>query len=959
MWFCTETGVNRFDGHHFETFTVQDGLADNENFKCYEDEAGRIWFCSFNGKLSYYLGSHFYNEKNNAALKYNSAGYYLVNIISTPDECVWFSTNNGEIYCYNGKSVEHIDQKSNITPFIYPVLFKKDNRLKFYQYNKVTDKIEAAIVANPHSIITRDIYVSPAYLKDGTTLPDLLPSQHCSYYTKSLGLMYISKEKLMYCKNDTLKVLISIYDLGIRDELISFYYKDNIFWLSTRNHGLLKIEQLFGNNRKITRLFKDYMISSIYNDKENNFWFTSFNNCLLFLSNNSFALKHIRPSLPQSFYPFYSVICMQNPLRIVTGTANGAIIVFDSNYNYKMFETNYFRPLNRVLTLQCIDNHTIYIGGDHMSFTMDINTGKALNFFTNSAEDYPGTAKRSDKSGNSIIYLSANYITRIRNGKSEKLLGFTRKYRSLAMVNDSVFYYGTTFGVYKYLSNKEKEISILPDSILKTMVSDISIAGTYLWIGTPGNGIFVLRNDKMVKHIITDNSGLVSNHCQKLFFDGKKYVWVATNKGVSVFYYNTGTLYRNITSQNGLISDDVKNIASFGNTTCLVSESGLCVFDLDNINFKSIPPRTFITKLNINDSDIPNPVNVSIKYFRRFITIYFTAITYEAPEDIQYQYRVSGNNTWITTKSQVLPLFDLLPGIHIVEIRAKKFDSNWSNPVKLTINIIPLFWQTWWFKSIIALVVAALVFIFIRARVKSFKKREKEKALIEKQISELEGKALANQMNPHFIFNSLNTLQQFILTKEEEAALNYLAEFASLMRQILNNSKKPLVNLEDEIVFINKYLKLEKTRFSDHFNYKININKSLEPEHISIPPMLLQPVLENAVKYGISPNQNGIIPSITINIGKNDKYITVEIEDFGPGINKSRFETSSTLPFKNSAALGVIKERLGFIRTMTGEPGTLNLIDKSELDKNDHGTIVTLLIPIQEQPRNDKRDYSR
>ncbi len=211
------------------------------------------------------------------------------------------------------------------------------------------------------------------------------------------------------------------------------------------------------------------------------------------------------------------------------------------------------------------------------------------------------------------------------------------------------------------------------------------------------------------------------------------------------------------------------------------------------------------------------------------------------------------------------------------------------------------------------------------------------------KISDLESKALTYQMNPHFIFNSLNTVQQFILEKEEEQGLNYLTDFSMLMRQILENSRKPSITLFEELDFLERYLQLERIRFSNSFDYFINVHAEISKHEIKIPPVFIQPLLENAIKHGIrSIKGKGII---RMEISVRGDFLICIIEDNGTGIYAEKRERSVFSEKKESTALKVIEERLKLTRNNYGETGKMMIKDKSE-SSGQTGTLIEIHIPI-------------
>ncbi|HEY9262498.1 sensor histidine kinase, partial [Chitinophaga sp.] len=261
------------------------------------------------------------------------------------------------------------------------------------------------------------------------------------------------------------------------------------------------------------------------------------------------------------------------------------------------------------------------------------------------------------------------------------------------------------------------------------------------------------------------------------------------------------------------------------------------------------------------------------------------------------------------------------------------------------VDILPRWYQQWWARGILLLAALLLVLVGLRYIIRRIKQAEKRKTEYNRRIAELEAKALTNQMNPHFIFNSLNSVQHLILEKEEKQALNFLADFATLMRQMLNNSRKSYISLEEEIAFLTRYLELEKIRFAHSFTYHFILEDALKEYTIYIPPMIIQPIVENAIKHGLAPKN--ISGYLEIRLEMVDDLLYCSVDDDGIGWDKSNSIKSSRLIKHESTALSVIKERLQIIKSFNGSVGKLEIIDKFKSGfGNKEGTLVEILIPI-------------
>jgi sensor histidine kinase YesM len=258
--------------------------------------------------------------------------------------------------------------------------------------------------------------------------------------------------------------------------------------------------------------------------------------------------------------------------------------------------------------------------------------------------------------------------------------------------------------------------------------------------------------------------------------------------------------------------------------------------------------------------------------------------------------------------------------------------------------ISPPFYKTWWFiLGSVIFVVGSLVLVF-RIRLNQLNKKQKAKFEQEVEVSKAELKALRAQMNPHFVFNSLNSIQHYILNSKSEEAAKYLNKFAKLIRLILNNSDKPTVTINEDMEALILYLELEKMRFENKFDYSIEVSSEIDGDYDEIPPMLIQPYIENAILHGINPKTgNG---HITIRLGLVNQYIKISVIDNGIGREASKSLKSLHASTKHkSLGMKITKDRLRLLNSMQQSNLSVNITDMYNAEKKAVGTQVDLYIP--------------
>lgn len=392
-------------------------------------------------------------------------------------------------------------------------------------------------------------------------------------------------------------------------------------------------------------------------------------------------------------------------------------------------------------------------------------------------------------------------------------------------------------------------------------------------------------------------------------------------------------------------TESVLGLSSGANQVQLSSQPDFRVISTDTLRYDTVPPVIYISGVRINGHDTMILAHYELPYNYNFIKINFAGFVLNNPEALQYKYYLDGvDKEWLYTGNTFAQYTTLPPGKYIFRVNAMNKSGYWSDaPVKLTFTIHPPFWQTWWFIFLVIVAVLSLVSILFIARVRQIKKREREKAGISKQIIHLELQALRAQMNPHFIFNTLSSIQYFITANDSKAALRYLSKFARLMRSIMDNSRKSVVLLKDEVQALELYLELESLRFKSKLKYFITIDPSVDINYEEIPSMLIQPYIENAIVHGITHKETGGV--VSVKISKRNKSLVCEIEDNGIGRQKSEEINKMRKNSHVSTSMAITENRLKLLNTLEGSPAGVIITDLHDKENCPCGTRVLIVIP--------------
>jgi len=319
--------------------------------------------------------------------------------------------------------------------------------------------------------------------------------------------------------------------------------------------------------------------------------------------------------------------------------------------------------------------------------------------------------------------------------------------------------------------------------------------------------------------------------------------------------------------------------------------------------------RTDSVKVNeIIFADILRKDNVSLRYNRNFISFFFSKPNFSDPEKDIIFYRLLGqSDKWIeATPDGRIDFFALPPGEYEFQIRCfNKTNGEFGKTISHRFTIQKPWWATFWFIGLTILISTVAATFIIRQKIRKIKEEAEKKTQISKQIAELEMKALQSQMNPHFVFNSINSIQNFVLGNQTDDALKYLAHFSQLLRSVLNFASLKFISIAEELEFLDHYTQLEKMRFDHCFAIDYHIEDSINPKEVLIPPMVLQPIIENSIKHGlVYKNPQGKI-IISFNQYDDILYCTISDNGIGPELASQKQTKTHT-----SKALSIIRERL-------------------------------------------------
>ncbi len=452
-------------------------------------------------------------------------------------------------------------------------------------------------------------------------------------------------------------------------------------------------------------------------------------------------------------------------------------------------------------------------------------------------------------------------------------------------------------------------------------------------------------------------TGSQNNYVLDLAIDKEGKLWIATTKGVTLMQKDEQGKW--IHHDFDINESGAAEFLSFSklsddghNNMWMSLPDKLLLFDTKKTIVSAFHTKTVIEKILLYDQPTnwslltdsvgsyrKLPVNPVLRHDQNTLSIAFNGLQFVNNSLLEYSYRLHPSDTaWSSpVASNIVSFYQLSPGKYRFEVRSHIKGFDWSEPATFSFAIKKPFWETWWFRLLIIAAASALIVFIFRYRLTQLK----TKSEMQNQIRELEMKALKAQMNPHFIHNALNSIQSLILNNQSTEASHYISKFAKLLRQVLENADKNLISLDKEMYSLQLYVDLEKLRMNMKIDYKEQVDENILTSEIKIPPLILQPFVENALWHGLSRKEGDKKINVTIT-GKDD-WVFCEIADNGIGRKKAA-ESNKTFPEGNlSKAVNITRQRLVEFNQSTGtEP--VSFID---LEKDDEAFGTTVIIRIK------------
>ncbi|HEV9038292.1 MAG TPA: histidine kinase, partial [Puia sp.] len=505
-------------------------------------------------------------------------------------------------------------------------------------------------------------------------------------------------------------------------------------------------------------------------------------------------------------------------------------------------------------------------------------------------------------------------------------------------------YVGTLNGLYRSANGQPPVFLGDQDPFLRRRISSIaeSADGT-LWISSYDAGIIGFKDGRQTSSI-TSRQGLTSDFCRNLVVNGNT-LWAGTDKGLNrIRLDRPDHPVIQYTSRDGLASDVINAVCIDSPVVYVGTPEGLNYFDENKMASQSHCLLYLMSVMNDDRDRISDTSHLVIPYTDRRIRFEFAGIDYKSAGDITYRYRMSGlDEKWIETKQNVLEYPDMPSGNYTFQLQAIDRFGVHSRLMTVPLEVTAPLSKRAWFIVTAWLASLGLLWMLVSLRVQRIRRRQQEKERLTREMNQLKNTALKSQMNPHFIFNCLNSIQHSIFTGDTDAANSYISGLARLIRMTLNDSSRSFVSIEDEADYLGSYLQLEKMRFKEKIGYEIGIDPTIDRSAVLIPPMLIQPYVENALHHGLGPRPEGK-GRVTIRIDRKGDRLIVVVEDNGVG--RASAEHRITTGEHLSKGMSLTEGRLEILSRLYERPFNISVVDLKDDRDRPAGTRIVIDLPL-------------
>lgn len=888
LWAATDKGLSKYDGNKFENYTSLNGLKDNVFFNIQTFSSGRLWLWAYNMRFNYIENGQIHAYKYNHILeKFNSNRYTGVTLAEGKNEKMFFYLNSTYFSISKEGNVEYYDK----------VIFSEEYIITY----------NGSIIKN-EGLKSIDI--------------KMFEGQKWTSNKNSITLFDANNAIYLFAGNE-INVFHKNGNIEYRkfESQIESICVDNAgrLWMSFMNGNFLGI---FKNINSNATIILNQSSGKLLKDEVGNIWFSHSYSGLYKFPNN-FVVSYTFPSqnVISSLIPYKNLLILES-------------------YNNLAFKYDL-----KSKTIISIEQNILSSFKSHNFNEIDFGSSNKLNFYGNKILNNGSLLGRSfvkmsngeyvfvGNAGLGIYNSVTNTVTKLIETK-----GTTSK--DIIALSKTEIYIASITGLKCYNGVKIEDVK-LPEVLMGEHIQCLNKLDNCLIVGTKGKGIFLYSlMDKKVLDIYNQNkSKNLPNSINCLYISGRQ-LWAGSNEGIFLFEFLKNQLfYKNkININNGLAYNDVLILYQRDDCLYAVTQNVLNLINIKNpdLFFNITPGTPEILLVSAGINKYRNVSQLQSDYTQNDIEINFNSPFLFDKTRLYFKYKLDNyHKSWYSTQENKIRFENLPPGSYTFRILAS-FDNGKMESAEtiLTIVILQPFYKKLWFYILLGF--ASLILIFGMFLLYLYNKNRNHKRL--QELNEFKQKSIRAQLKPHFIFNTLNSIQNFVIKNKMDDATDFIEKFAKLTRYVLDSSDKELMPIQNEMEILKNYLEIEQERFKN-FEFSFNIDEKIDVKNNMIPSLLLQPIIENSIWHGFQgSNRKGFL-NIHLYTGPAD-CINITIDDNGKGRH--------LLGNKHvSKGLDLIDSRL---KLLNSSKTKIEILDKLDVEKKPIGTQVTITIPLILKP---------
>lgn len=911
LWIGTDNGLVLKENNVFTSYFEEDGLSQNNIWALAEDPNQQLWIGSFGGGVSIFDGTQFKNIKKEKGLVHNNViklfqfknymcvgtydGLSLIDINShqilsikpktiKPFKVSGFFTYKNELYC------------TTVWTGLFKVVIEK-GKIKLLTTNK--NQNSTAIFIDGKSIYSSNtgFYIKTNldsfikddrsfYPKNGHSILWEYVKDHQNRIFAAAGGLYTNDGGIYEIVNNQLISKSDDFGINSKNALsIAFDSKFNKLYVGTADKGLFEVN--LNETIKFNNIPNNSVLGFSQNGNTNALLvkdaliLTNFNNEKR-ISLNQFKdwqkkyVSTTKKPLPKHSDFFYEIEYNTKPEEI-------------KFYDIKSFQNKFW--INTTIGLFVINtsgklHQYVPVHTEEFNFTFD---GKLVE-----TNPYHGL-----RIYNKLEDFTYNYFPEEDPNTPTMVVNSLKK-------NDKTYFLSVFSGLYVWDKNQFKSY-VKNNRWEVEKLRHISTFENNLAISTEFGDVYIVNDEKEFRLINKIERSQIQGNTISFLNEYNGNLLIGTEKGLTI-YKNNRFIFVN--HEQGL-SQPFLSSQTKGNLLFIGSENGYYSINLDNlIEEKPLVSHLKLTQININNKPenldkINADKSLNLPYFKNSLAFYFTTNSHPYPNKLVYQYRLGKKEEWSNFSSKPEIILPYLPTKNY-EVEVTVLDQSTGltyTETLLQLKINPPFWKTWWFILMVLAIVGFILYGIYRFQMAQHKAFEEQKRKIQKRVEETKMEALLAQMNPHFIFNAMNSIQGYIMDSDIPNATYFLSEFSSLIRKNLDHCTKPTILLIEEIEYLQSFIRLENIRFNNKVNVQYNVDPKLNLYDIEIPSMLLQPFVENVFVHAFPPSIKE--PKLTLEFKLLDENtLQCIIEDNGIGI------VTTHNKLHQSKGISLIKERL-------------------------------------------------